>query len=364
MKALTPILAAAAFAYPISLSAQTTYTSEIWVYTEDSNGNLSTTPTEKFDVSPDDLPKVLVPAGLQIQKRAVFKLVTFDSSGNIFDHGDEPIFITDPQVALTITTNDGDMLEGDTPRTRVGHPYTVNLTVTGLYVGAIDPTQVMEAATRVACRYDQHTFASGAVVSTAGYTVTNHNDSDITDNISVSRTFTPGEGASALGFAEGYSGEIIYSVMRMADATLGIDELELAKADVDIWPNATGSITVPSDKNGKTHAKVPAIYLSVNNIYPKGEYYLRITRLSDGSDDSPEVLRWGDPDQSAITPYTIADQAVLSKSTDGLDIFAENGDYKIELIEECTFGTTVLDTYEPIPLDRSVEINGVLTSAE
>jgi len=249
-----------------------------------------------------------------------------------------------PSARLTINTMDP---YTSVPRTRVDQPFSVTITVEGLYEGT-DLTDIPDAALNVAFAHSvvnypdgTHTLPTGAgaapIMIREGYVKANG------DTV-VRYELTNLSGADLTQV----EGEERFTVSSLAD--YGIAASVMDSKRVQVWPVATGSISGLSKT--KRYIDIPPITVILDDLYPASETYLRAYRGAPSSSPPDPFLVEG-------SYVLLADSIPQARSlliNDVNDFFDKEGPYTLEIIHETPFGFDILDQFHPLNVDRTVEM--------
>ena len=252
-----------------------------------------------------------------------------------------------PQASLQITT--ADPYRQGIPRTRVDQPFLVSYTV-----GGLEPNnaEAPEAAKRVIFDHRLATTLLTSEVRQPDPTATPElvSQSEIVTNGSESERYL----ASLAGddpFSE--SGIETFTINAIPDGQIA--SLELAKAQVEIWPLATATFNgIEEDK----YAAIPAFTVDLTKVYPTSETYLQIYP------GPAEVGKVGTKITSSLLSIdgNVSRDKTLSFPNLARFLTAE-GFYTIEVVTETVFGVEVLEklTFE---FDNTIDIRGSINSLD
>lgn len=254
-----------------------------------------------------------------------------------------------PSAAVTVQTLDP---YSTRPRTRADKPFTVTVNVAGLLSG----TGIQDAATRVLFEHHakNYTAAQPSFTPAQATSGTPKTSLSIYNNGPTVINFT---GTSLVGTGSDprkVSGEEHFVVHALADGTF--TQSQIASANVQIWPVATGQIAgiAPGES---IRSKAPQLTVTMNDLYPRSGTFLQAYK---------------GPVGPAVNPVRIATFKVLDGDTslsctdtvsDYDHAFPEDGEYTIELLTETPFGTERLD-YITFPVNRKLRVNAMLGGLE
>ena len=255
-----------------------------------------------------------------------------------------------PSATVTIQTLDPYSLR---KRTRADKPFTVTVTVAGLLSG----TNIPDAAQRVLFEHHIKNYTANVTSFTPAQATSG------TPKTSLSLyangptiTNLPGTSLVATGSdPRKVSGEEHFVVHALADGSF--TQSQIASANVQVWPVATGEIS--GIKTGdRIRSKAPQLTVAMNDLYPSSGTYVQVYKGPVGPAVDPVRLVGGekvlDGNISVSDVLTVADYD---------SALPEDGTYTIELLTETPFGTERLD-YVTFTVDRKLTVNGLLGGLE
>ena len=230
-------------------------------------------------------------------------------------------------------------------RTRVDKPFTVKVNVSNLVTTG---TNIPDAAKRVLL---EHHLANYTATKTS-YTLVEATSGTpkTSSSITTNGTTTLGFAASSLTTPSALkaNGEEWFVVHALADGT--ITQSQIASANVQIWPYATGSID-GIISGTLIRGKAPQFTLTLKDVYPGSPVYLKVTPTSGGPGVHAPGSDWCAPiEKSGSKVLTIADYD---------DVFTADGTYTMDLLTETPFDTVKLATIN-VTVNRTIEVRGLL----
>lgn len=234
-----------------------------------------------------------------------------------------------PEGELRITTPDP--YSGGIPRTRVDQGFTLHGNVEGLETPGED---VPLAAQKVLLDHRVELFE--------------YRDETLT-SLSASELFEQSFVEENGSFEESYLGNVpgndVFTECAVETFTLyalpdgEIAQLELAEAQVQIWPLARA--TSSGAESGETYRIIPDITFNLKNLYPKSETYLRYYFGPESTES--EGTRVLDV-QIVIDQDVPRDGTLVLESAERF--FDRSGIWTIEVLTDTPFGTERLDFVE------------------
>jgi hypothetical protein len=243
---------------------------------------------------------------------------------------------------------------GEIPRTRADRPFEVDITISGILSGNEAP----DAAKSV--NYYEHVQSYGVGGTGIGIDRTQAtllSQSSITANGLVKRTFTvnlvPGADRSKV------RGEQRFSVFSLDDTrgTYQAPASQLASQFIQIWPVADGSISGIA-QGQLIRFSLPQLTVTANDLYPNSTTYAQVYQ------GNPQLGVTGTivPGSAVIVNDSVPQNRILV--VDNYDaVFDADGRWTMELLTKTPFGTDRL-AYVSFDLDRTIEVNGAVTTIE
>lgn len=279
---------------------------------------------------------------------ALFQLYTVKNTGAVSYLLDQKVVGAYlPKATVKIVTEDP---YAKFPRTQVGRPFTVQITVDGLLNTATAPDAAKKVLVqRFATRYPTTNYSMTVAQATTG---TPLSTSYIAVNGLTSTTYpstgiVPAAGQDAMKVA----GEEHFLVHALADGT--ITQTQIASGFVQILPRTTGAILgVTSGQKIGTNA--PVITLDLKDLYPRSDTWLQVYsgayiegKEGDKVQSGTRIL---DQDKPETMSLTVSDWAKTIK---------EDGPYVLELLTSTPFGIRSLGAV-PVIIDRTIKVQSTL----
>jgi hypothetical protein len=133
---------------------------------------------------------------------------------------------------------------------------------------------------------------------------------------------------------------------------------QLASQFIQIWPVADGTIAGIADHQHLKFA-LPAITFTVNDVYPGSGVYAQAYKGPPALNTTGTVL----PGSAKNYHSQTVPVNHLASVSDYAAVFDSDGQWTIELLTETPFGLERLD-HVTFTLDRTIEVNGGITTAE
>ncbi len=265
-----------------------------------------------------------------------------------------------PIATISIRSEDG---SAAIPRTRVDRPYYVDVTVSGLRLGASDP----EASKSVKfLKHVQSYGLNGTGIGINRTQATLISQSAISAN--GSQTFTYLQTMIAGGDRLKIRGEERYSVFSLEDYQA--PPSQLASKYIQVWPVAEANISGITS-NQLIRYSLPTVTLTLTDLYPNSTTYAQVYK--------------GDP-QLGMTGTIVPGSALVTKDSDPKDqvltvfgsagssdnsaLFPTDGRWTMEIVTATPFGIERVRTSSgqlavvSFDLDRTIETNGSVTTIE
>ena len=292
-------------------------------------------------------------AAESVEKSAFFELFSVDSETNTEASHDKKVVATYlPQARIEVITLDSN---GGVPKTRVGSPFDVKITVDGLITN--DPNA--QDASKWVNLYHTHTEYAAGENEADGNEVENDPNTPIRINKNNELTYTSDDAILV-------SGEENITVFAQPDFGFPIPT-ELASAKVLVYPLTTGALA--GIEPNETIQYIENVTATMTNIYPG---------LNDlGNDSSWNVLCYSGTKKASHNASTIEDSTVVHVGTknknpesftnQALDmdkirgVMTGKGYYTIELIQSTIHGIDYLDAVTFF-YNTDIKINGNITS--
>lgn len=243
-----------------------------------------------------------------------------------------------PKGNLWITTPDP--YSGGIPRTRIDQGFTVNFEVEGLMKGKGVP----KAAKKVLLDHKVANATGDPKASSLG------------PEVEFDQSFISRNGLGAVKFKASNipgsdpfndSGMEVFRIFALPDGVIA--ELELSKAEVQIWPMSRATI---SGVSSKPYTIAPEVSVDLVNLYPDSETWVQVypgsekvgtngTRLT----ESFALVKDSKPRDSVLR-FTNLDSILL-----------ETGEWTLEVITRTPFGIERL-AHTSINIDRNLALRG------
>lgn len=252
-----------------------------------------------------------------------------------------------PSATVAIRTEDPYTL---VRRTRADRPFSIDITTSGLLSGATYP-DASKSVTLMRHVQSYGAGGTGTVIDRSQATLLTQ--SSIVTNGSQTLTYQvtsiPGTDRTAI------RGEERFSVFSLADTVSNAPASQLASQYVQIWPVARGSIAGIT-ANQKIRFAVPALTVTVNDLYPDSRVYTQVYKGAPRLGVSGAIV----PGSAVIVNDSVPqDRVMLLKDYDS--ILTEDGPWTIELVTSTPFGIDRL-SYVSFIVDRTIRVNGMLNT--
>jgi len=236
------------------------------------------------------------------------------------------------------------------PRTRADRPFFVDYTVSGLQTGMTYPAASMSVNL---LRYVQAYPTGGTNVGIDRTQATLLTQSSTTTNGSQTLTFAltsiPNANRSKV------RGEERFSVYSIADYQA--PSAILASQFIQIWPVADGSITGIT-MNQLIRYSLPQLTLTLNDLYPTSSTYAQVYKGEAALGTTGSIV----PGSALVINDSVPHCSVLTLK-DYQAVFSSEGRWTMELLTATPFGIDRL-AYVSFNIDRTIKVNGTLTTAE
>ena len=252
-----------------------------------------------------------------------------------------------PIADLVIRSEDG---SSEIPRTRADRPFYVDITLSGLRNGALDPEPSKSvkffrhvqsygvAGTGVGIDRDQATLLTQSSIMTNG-----------TQTLTYALNSIPGGNRSKI------RGEERFSVFSLEDYQA--EESQLASQYIQVWPVADGTISGISN-NQMIKFNLPSLTLALNDLYPNSTTYAQVYKGNPVLGTTGTIV----PGSAIVINDSIPQNRVLSLTKfDG--VFTSDGRWTMELVTLTPFGIDRLH-YVSFDLDRTLNMNTTVTTIE
>jgi len=134
---------------------------------------------------------------------------------------------------------------------------------------------------------------------------------------------------------------------------------QIASAMVQIWPRGTGEIEGIA-VGDVIKFKMPDVKITYTNIYPDSTVYAQV--YPGGPADGTEGTH---VDGSGKRYYsTVPESPDPITLTNWDSVFTKDGAWTMELISETPFGREIIAQVGPFYLDRTIQMNGGITTSE
>lgn len=236
------------------------------------------------------------------------------------------------------------------PRTRADRPFSVDITVNGLLGGASDP----EASKAVKLLRHVQSYGAG----------TDGEKLDRTQATLVSQALISENGNQTLTYSltsvpsadrSKVRGEERFSIYSLADTSS--PESQIASRYIQIWPVADGALAgIAQDQ--KLRLALPQLTLTLKDLYPDSHTYAQVYRGDQKLGTQGTMV----PGTSLVLNGSVAQDRtlVLDRYETAFD---GDGRWTMELITVTPFGIDRL-AYVSFDIDRVIEVNGTITTAE
>lgn len=252
-----------------------------------------------------------------------------------------------PEAEITITSGDP---YAAVPRTRVDHPFHMTYTINGLITN--DP-DIQEAAKSVVMEQTTTAYAEDAITPEGGTTI-QQPQQEIRKNGTTQKSMHTLIEAADLTTVRGEEMFTIY-----AKPDFGVQEASmLARAKVQVWPIAQGSIT--GIDTATSYARLPNIILDLVDLYPSSTTYVRIYE-GQPKPNPPNAI-------NINTSFVIIDNAEPQNRRfllSGLEAFVRKpGSHTVEIIHETPFGSDILAQVYPLKKKSTIKVVAGLHNSE
>jgi hypothetical protein len=241
------------------------------------------------------------------------------------------------------------------PRTRADRPFKVYITLDGLRTGADDP----EASKKVNLLHHIQSYGEGGTdknINRDNATLLTPTTT-LSSNIPASTEPYTTLYTSLEGSTMKVRGEERFSIYTLNDYQA--PPSQIASATVQIWPRGTGKIEGIA-AGDVIKFKMPDIKITYTNIYPDSTVYAQV--YPGGPADGTEGVHVeGSGKRYYSTEPESPDPIIL---TNWDRVFTKDGEWTIELISETPFGREIIAQIGPFTLDRTIQVNGGLTTSE
>lgn len=146
-----------------------------------------------------------------------------------------------------------------------------------------------------------------------------------------------------------------FSVYSVGDDDYDAEQLD--SAHVEIWPVATGWME-GIDNGDIIKTRVPTVIIQLEDLYPSSSTYMQIYEGPQSLGTQGQIV----PGSAFVVNDIVPKDHTLTV-TDLDDMVGTDGEWTFEVLTETPFGTDRL-AHATIVTDRSIEINGSVTSAE
>ena len=286
--------------------------------------------------------------GLLENGGALFQLWTIESA-TAKDYLLDQKLVGAYMPAATISIQTLDPYPGR-PRTQVNKPFTVKINVSNLITSG---TNIPDAAKRVLLERHlaNYTATKGSFTLAQATSGTPKSSASIITNGTTTLGF-PVTGLTAAPDPTKASGEEWFVVHALADGA--ITQTQIASANVQVWPAASGEITGIA-KHAIIRGKAPQLSLPLKDLYPSSDTYIKVYPGSAPRSGvtgivirQSEKVHDGDTSLSLTLPIVDYDYA-----------FPADGEYVMDLLTETPFGTERLD-WIPVTVNREIQVRGML----
>lgn len=284
----------------------------------------------------------------EVPTSSVFQLWTVHgTTGAEYMLDEKTVSTYHPQAEVSITSLDP---YEAIPRTRVDQPFNVTYTVAGIVT---DDPSVQEAAKSVIFDHRVYAYAAGEDEAPENAPYDTHDHDPITENGEHTLTglVTQISGSDLTSVR----GEELFSIYANPDFGV-VGASLLASERVQIWPVASGTIT-GVDPN-KRYALVPTIRVRTTDLYPASDTFLRYYMTSDPTNPRTSGVI-GNRRLSTTVPVT--KNWKIRRLDRRIKV---DGVYTLELLHTTVFNTIRLGDPIQLTVDRTIELNGGVISAE
>ncbi|MGJ8661086.1 MAG: hypothetical protein ACSHXL_03545 [Bacteroidota bacterium] len=287
---------------------------------------------------------------------ALFRLYTIknsDSTEYFLNEASTDSFV--PEAEITFIVDDPYVYSDGSRKTRADIGYDVEIEISGIIVGSVGSgitEQTNVVYTYEAYQYSEDTLnVSGNALIEASYEYSNNGTQEF-NNVKADTSITRSHG-----------GEDVHTTYA---ATSPFDT-QLDAKKIRVFPTSDGSFgsdgfdnTVKVEPNAI--AACPLINISVENIYPGSEFYLRFYSgsYSNTPQNSTKIEGSGLSVANDDTPYS--NEEYPQQDVD--DQFLNDGVFTLELVEETPFNESIIvHDYKTFTLERMV-INANIVGSE
>lgn len=257
-----------------------------------------------------------------------------------------------PNGSLSISTPDP--YDGGIPRTRIDKGFTLEVEVGGLISSSTVSDDIPPAAEKVLLdhRVALSRVAEGALIEPL-----------LEENAEgFAQGFISRNGSDAIPYLGNLPGDSpteeagleVFKLYALPDGVIA--QLEIASAEVQVWPIAEGRIE--GLKSDETYKEAPPTQIVLKNLYPESETYTQIYK-------GPAVLgKVG----TKVTDSVLIHRDVLPRDgqlelTNLQNYLTDPGTWTLEILTVTPFGTERLD-YVTFDLNANMTIRGGLHSLE
>ncbi len=343
MKTIARITLVAVLAAPLASGQNPAYTNFI------RQTVLDTSPPLYWDVSVPENGERLSPMAINLAGSR-YELWTVKSGSAPQSYLLDVAYVSaySPQAEIAILTEDTEHT-GPIPRTRADRPFQVEVTVSGLLNGVLDPAA--SKSVRLLRHVQSYGNTDGSDIDRTQASL--HSQAVIDKNgvttLSYPLTGIPGANRTQV------RGEERFSVFTRNND--GTNDQQIVSRYVQVWPLADASISGITDGQ-RVGFKAPTLTVSVNNLYPSSYTYTQLYKGAPALGTEGVVIPSA---QLQIDQATPEDRVWTSQNYSSL--FTEDGQWTIEVITNTVFGSERL-AYVTFDIDRTLEVNGMVTTSE
>lgn len=283
-----------------------------------------------------------------VNGRSIFQLWTVhNTTGVDYMLDEKTVSSYHPQAQITITSQDPYTA---IPRTRVDQPFTVTYTVSGIVT---DDPNVQDAAKSVVFDHRVTAYEPGENEAGDDAPYTTHDHDPVTQNGQHTLSGLTTQ-LSAADLTQ-VRGEELFSIYANPDFGV-VGASLLASERVQIWPIASGSISGVDPS--KRYALVPTIQVQTTDLYPHSDTFLHYYLTSDPTNPATSGVIGNKRKRTTVPESKNWKIRRLDRR------IKKDGVYTLELLHTTVFNTIRLGDPVQITVDRTIEVQGGVISAE
>lgn len=249
-----------------------------------------------------------------------------------------------PKAEIKVVTLDP---EGLIPRTRVDQPFTVEIDVSDLLIGAEYPL----AASCVLLERHLATYQYGQPAPEPAQVLsgTPYSSGYIGANGKTVLRFP----ASALTAADPtkVSGEEHFVIHALSDGTA--PQTQITSKYIQVWPVASGAIKGIA-QGDKLRFQTPQLELLLNDLYPRSDTYLYLFEGTQYSGVEGKLVKAFPMDRESSESHVIRVTELDSK-------LGEDGTYTLALFSDTVYGRELLCEPVTFSVNRTIHVNAMLS---